>query len=73
MNLPPGPGIQFTIEAGAPTVVRVTHKGQKYTLRLIQSVIAVHPDPSGAKDPNGMPLFSVSSIPNMIVQKDEGS
>ena len=63
--------IKFRAEYGEPLLVRVTHNSQKYILRITQSVLSV--TPTGGTDPTGMPQFTVSAAPVMVVEKDPGS
>lgn len=73
MNVPPnlGPGLPFKVEAGEPTIVRVTHQGQKYILRINQAVLAVFVGPGLA--PDGNPNFGIQSGNVLGVQKDTSS
>ena len=72
MNLPPGPRIPFTIEAGDPVVITVTYKGQRYKLRLQTSVLGVIVAPGEGGGP-GIPNFAIQSGNVMLIEKDTGS
>jgi len=71
MTMPPGQHIPFKVDAGDPVVVSVTHKGQRYKLRLQMSILGVVV--VAGDGPGGMPNFVVQSGNVMSIEKDAGA
>jgi|HubBroStandDraft_5_1064220.scaffolds.fasta_scaffold161145_1 hypothetical protein len=72
MNIPPPAHgtLKIKVESGDPVVVRYEHGGVKYTLRVVTNIVAVWP--TGKKDAQGNPEFSINMSPIITVTKEQG-
>ena len=70
MNIPPPAGktLSFKTEGGDPLIIRFEHGGEKYVVRCVQSVVAVFP--TGSLGQDGLPQFSITLAPSMVVSKE---
>ncbi len=65
---PPAKTLPLKVEHGDPLVVRFEHAGQKYTMRVTNTVLAVWP--TGVTGLDGLPTFNVQMAPIMAVSKE---